>query len=175
MEIQVKLSQGAILPSKAHEDDTGYDLSLINIVKVILTQPTFPGLKSVMFDTGVSDKPPVGYYYEVVPRSSFSNTGFEFVNCVGVIDSGYRGTIKVVLKGYDLENFTLPYRGFQMILRKFEHATIRQVDSLDEHLGFGKCGGTKTYSYAKQVRSCDEGMSVFVTCVMCKNKWMHSG
>jgi len=39
----------------------------------------------------------------------------------------------------------------------------------------GKCGGTKTYSYAKQVRSCDEGMNVFVTCVRCKNKWMHSG
>ena len=39
----------------------------------------------------------------------------------------------------------------------------------------GKCGGTRTYSYAKQVRSCDEGMSVFVTCVKCKHKWMHSG
>ena len=39
----------------------------------------------------------------------------------------------------------------------------------------GKCGGTRTYSYAKQVRSCDEGMSMFVTCVKCKNKWMHSG
>lgn len=39
----------------------------------------------------------------------------------------------------------------------------------------GKCGGTRTYSYSKQVRSCDEGMSVFVTCVKCKNKWMHSG
>ena len=39
----------------------------------------------------------------------------------------------------------------------------------------GKCGGTRTYSYSKQVRSCDEGMSVFVTCVKCKHKWMHSG
>ena len=38
-----------------------------------------------------------------------------------------------------------------------------------------KCEGTKTYSYSKQVRSCDEGMSVFVTCVKCKHKWMHSG
>lgn len=38
-----------------------------------------------------------------------------------------------------------------------------------------KCGGTRTYSYSKQVRSCDEGMNVFVTCVKCKNKWMHSG
>jgi DNA-directed RNA polymerase subunit M/transcription elongation factor TFIIS len=39
----------------------------------------------------------------------------------------------------------------------------------------GKCGSNRTFSYAKQVRSCDEGTSVFATCMNCKNKWVHSG
>ena len=34
-----------------------------------------------------------------------------------------------------------------------------------------KCGSKKTYSYTKQVRSSDEGTTVFCICVMCKNKW----
>lgn len=38
-----------------------------------------------------------------------------------------------------------------------------------------KCGSTKTFSYAKQSRSSDEGTSVFVTCVVCKKQWVCSG
>ena len=86
-----------------------------------------------MFDTGVSVKPPAGYYIDVVPRSSFSKTGYIFSNSVGVIDSTYRGTIKIMIKGDEtLKIMKLPFTGFQMILRKLELASIRQVDSLDE-------------------------------------------
>ena len=34
-----------------------------------------------------------------------------------------------------------------------------------------KCGSKKTYSYTKQIRSADEGTTVFCICVMCKNRW----
>jgi len=125
MEIQVKLSDGAVMPTKAHPEDTGYDLTLISLVK------DNGGI--CMFDTGVSVKPPAGYYIDVVPRSSFSKTGYMFSNSVGVIDSTYRGTIKIMIKGDEtLKNMMLPFTGFQMILRKLELASIRQVESLDE-------------------------------------------
>ena len=38
-----------------------------------------------------------------------------------------------------------------------------------------RCGSRRVFSYAKQVRSCDEGTSVFATCVECKAQWVHSG
>jgi DNA-directed RNA polymerase subunit M/transcription elongation factor TFIIS len=34
-----------------------------------------------------------------------------------------------------------------------------------------KCGSKKTYSYTKQIRSADEGTTVFCICVICKNRW----
>lgn len=38
-----------------------------------------------------------------------------------------------------------------------------------------RCGSRRVFSYAKQVRSCDEGTSVFATCVECKAQWVNSG
>lgn len=39
----------------------------------------------------------------------------------------------------------------------------------------GKCGHSRTFSYTKQTRSCDEGTTVFASCMTCKNKWIHTG
>ena len=38
-----------------------------------------------------------------------------------------------------------------------------------------KCGSKRVFSYSKQVRSCDEGTSVFATCVECQTAWVHTG
>ena len=38
-----------------------------------------------------------------------------------------------------------------------------------------RCGGSRTLSYSRQVRSCDEGTSVYASCMECKNSWVHSG
>ncbi len=37
------------------------------------------------------------------------------------------------------------------------------------------CGSKRVFSYSKQVRSCDEGTSVFANCMECKASWVHSG
>ena len=142
MEIQVKLSDGAVMPSKAHPEDTGYDLTLISVVKDMTISNSSECI--LMFDTGVARKPPVGYYVDVVPRRSFSKTGYSFANCVGVIDSTYRGTVRLVIRGdASLRDLELPYKGFQMILRKFEYSFIRQVDSLEDTVrGCGGFGST---------------------------------
>lgn len=39
----------------------------------------------------------------------------------------------------------------------------------------GKCGSDRTWTATKQVRSADEGTSVFAKCSICKNTWTHSG
>jgi len=142
MEIQVKLSTGAVLPTKAHPSDTGYDLTLIKLEKDMSVIGSNEFI--YMYNTGVAVKPPAGYYLDVVPRSSFSKTGYTFSNSVGVIDSSYRGTIRIVIKGdTSLRDMTLPYTGFQMVLRKLEYSSIRQVDSLDEtERGCGGFGST---------------------------------
>ena len=143
MEVQVKLCGNAVLPTKAHPEDTGYDLTIISIVKDMSIKNSTDVI--YMFDTGVSVKPPSGYYIDVVPRSSFSKTGYHFLNSVGIIDATYRGTIRIVIKGdQSLKDINLPYTGFQMIVRKLEFTSIRQVDSLDETQrgdgGFGSSG-----------------------------------
>lgn len=37
-----------------------------------------------------------------------------------------------------------------------------------------KCKGKKTFSYQKQVRSSDEGFSLFVTCITCNSHWVEN-
>ena len=128
----------AIVPSKAHHDDIGYDLTLIDVAKVVSDKIT-------MYDTGIAVKPPIGYYTEVVPRSSFSKSGYVLANSIGVIDPQYRGTIKVVVLKVDdnAEPIYLPYKGFQLILRKAETCNVKVVDELDEtDRGDGGFGST---------------------------------
>ena len=38
-----------------------------------------------------------------------------------------------------------------------------------------KCGSKKVFSYSKQIRSADEPMTTFATCVICKKQWTYSG
>lgn len=138
-----KTDPNAVIPTKAHPSDTGYDLTLIGVYKDM----SIPGSeqKIIMFDTGIAVCPPDGYYTEVVPRSSLSKTGYMLANSVGIIDASYRGSIKVVVTGDNsLDDLSLPFKGFQLILRKMEEAEIVEVDDLDETVrgdgGFGSTG-----------------------------------
>jgi dUTP pyrophosphatase len=98
-----------------------------------------------MYDTGIAVCPPDGYYTEVVPRSSLSKTGYMLANSVGIIDSSYRGSIKVVVTGDEsLKSLELPFKGFQLVVRKQYHANFAEVDTIDETArgdgGFGSTG-----------------------------------
>tara|TARA_B100001094_G_scaffold195927_1_gene189862 strand:- start:33 stop:467 length:435 start_codon:yes stop_codon:yes gene_type:complete len=104
----------AIIPFRAGENEVGFDLTIISKVKDI-------SHNTAMYDSFISVQPPDGIYFEIVPRSSLSKTGYILTNSIGIIDPTYRGTIKVVLTKINPEapDIELPNKRFQLIPRTF--------------------------------------------------------
>lgn len=90
MVLETVLSDGAPLPRRAKKGDAGLDLTSRETVTLA------PG-ETRTVDTGVSVAIPEGYVGLVFPRSGLGSRGVNLSNCVGVIDSGYRGSIKAPL------------------------------------------------------------------------------
>lgn len=139
--IKVKLlSENAVLPSKSRASDTGYDLTLISIVKRVHIDTG----DVVFYGTGVAVTPPRGYYFDLVPRSSMSKQGIMLANSVGIIDRTYRGEIIVPIKYVGGKNLELPAKVVQLIPRAISHFDVEQVTSLDDTArsggGFGSTG-----------------------------------
>ena len=116
--------KNAIIPTKAHASDVGYDLSIIKVFKQISKAIT-------MYDTGIIIIPTYGYYFEVYARSSLSKTGYILANSVGIIDGNYNGTIKVALIKIDntMPDIKLPFKGMQIILRKMIHFELNNASN----------------------------------------------
>lgn len=122
-----KTSKDAILPSKDRASDSGYDLTAINISKKI-------GSKTVMLDTGIIVEAPFGYYTEIIPRSSIVKSGYILSNSIGIIDNGFKGSLKICLTKIDdnLPDLTLPFKCCQLIIRRHIHYLYEEGLSLDE-------------------------------------------
>lgn len=120
-----KTDSNAILPSKARFSDIGYDLTII--------KPVGPFGSATLYDSCIKLQPEIGWYGEVVPRSSLSKSGYMLANSMGIIDMAYTGTIKVALVKVDptAPDIQLPFRGFQIIFRKATHFEIVEVDEED--------------------------------------------
>ncbi len=138
----IKRDSKAITPFKKRITDEGLD---INITKISEVKEN--GI--ILYDTDLTLIPPFGYYLEISPRSSFGFSGYILTNSKGIIDKNYRGTIKVPLykiipTAPDLE---LPYRGFQLLLKKSYHCIIEEVKESEDNAvttrggnGFGSSG-----------------------------------
>ena len=90
-----RLSEEAVLPSRAHEGDVGFDLHA--------AEPAHlgPGERWSV-GTGVAVEIPDGHAGLVLPRSGLARKhGIALVNSPGLIDSGYRGEITVLLLNTD--------------------------------------------------------------------------
>lgn len=85
-----KLDEKAVVPSKAHKDDSGFDLTFITIKKVVGDV--------IYFGTGIAVQPEPGYYFDVVPRSSISKWPLSMANSVGIIDRDYTGEIIIPVR-----------------------------------------------------------------------------
>lgn len=100
-----------------------------------------------MVPTGIAIAIPTGFAGFVLPRSGLAlKHGISVVNAPGLIDSHYRGELKVVLLNTDMVRPYHVHRGdriAQLVIQRVEDVTWVQVDSLDENDrggGFGHSG-----------------------------------
>jgi dUTP pyrophosphatase len=90
-----RLRDDAVLPERAYEGDAGLDLAACERVELE------PGARAVV-GTGVAVAIPDGHAGFVQPRSGLAaRHGIAVVNSPGLVDSGYRGELKVVLLNTD--------------------------------------------------------------------------
>ena len=129
------------LPTTAHRGDAGVDLH----AREDAVLPTNGG--RVLVPTGLAVAIPVGYMGLVVPRSGLAlKHGVTLVNTPGIIDSGYRGELKVVMINTDPSSDYQVRRGdriAQLIIQELVAVTWREVEELtgeDRGGGFGHSG-----------------------------------
>ena len=96
MELPVaKLKDDAVLPSRAHGGDAGLDLHACEAAHI------GPGERWSV-GTGIAVEIPAGHAGLVLPRSGLAKKhGIALVNAPGLIDSGYRGEVRVLLLNTD--------------------------------------------------------------------------
>lgn len=136
----VRLDQGLPAPDSAHIGDAAVDLH--SRVDVVLD----PGERAAV-PTGIAVAIPQGYAGLVLPRSGHARShGVGVVNGPGLIDSGYRGEISVLLinHGEDEVEFGRGDRIAQLAVVPILEVSWTEVDSLDEtdrgSGGFGSTG-----------------------------------
>jgi len=131
------MEPGAVAPFKSRVSDSGFDLTLIREVK--------RHGRCTLYGTGLQVRPPPGWYFDVVPRSSIIKSGYIAANSVGVIDRSYRGELMVPLIKVDraAPDLILPARVAQMIPRPIVHMLAEPSDRLDvTERGDGGFGST---------------------------------
>lgn len=138
-----KVHKNAQLPFRATQGSAGADLfACIDADVVVLPQ------ERVLIPTGIAielDSPEVGAF--IFPRSSLSTKfGISLANCVGVIDSDYRGEIKIPVINHSNELYTIHNgeRIAQMVILPVVLPTFTEADELSETEradgGFGSTG-----------------------------------
>jgi len=90
-----KLHLDAVVPTYAKKGDAGLDLTAVS--KRVETGNDLEG-EYIEYGTGLAIEIPEGYVGLIFPRSSVSKKDQFLANAVGVIDSGYRGEIKLRFK-----------------------------------------------------------------------------
>ncbi|MEO0492728.1 MAG: dUTP diphosphatase [Actinomycetota bacterium] len=138
----LRLDPDLPLPAYARAGDAGVDLVAREDVTLA------PAGGRALVATGVAIALPEGYAGLVQPRSGLAfKHGVTVLNTPGLIDSGYRGELKVCLINHDpTEPFdvTRGERIAQLVVQAVEHVNFVEVDTLDEsergEKGFGSSG-----------------------------------
>ena len=140
LDIKVKkLHPNAVIPSYSKVGDAGMDLTITSEIE----NTTF----SVSYGFGIAMEIPKNYVGLVFPRSSVRNQELVLSNCVGVIDSGYRGELQATFKktnGLDSLKYKVGERGAQIIILPYPQVKMVESEELSNTErgdgGFGSTG-----------------------------------
>jgi len=138
MKLEVKkIKKGAQLPSRGHKGDAGLDLFSCQECKL-------DSFEAKPISTGIKIAIPDGYVGLIWDKSSISLKSVH--RLAGVIDSGYRGEVKVVLINLGKETFRIE-KGMkiaQMLIQPVGDLKVKEVQSLKKtgrgEGGFGSTG-----------------------------------
>lgn len=136
MRIKTKLDPGAFIPQRAHSTDAGLDL-------FSMTEHTIPAKNMAVIDTGCHVQLPVDHVGFIKSKSSLMLKG---ITTDGTIDSGYVGSIRVVLFNHSNQDYTV--RAGQKIAQLVILPIITPTPEIVGHLddtergtgGFGSTG-----------------------------------
>lgn len=166
MKLKVKkLGENAILPTRGSSSAAGWDLYSAESVDIKSGETT-------MIHTGIAIEIPEGYFGAIYARSGLATKqGLRPANCVGVIDSDYRGeiivalhsdatdfaivqeqnlislrvTAKIVADPQSAKHVEMGERVAQLVIQKYEDIELEEVDELDStERGEGGFGSTGT-------------------------------
>ena len=122
-----RLRTDAVLPERAYDGDAGLDLAACERVELA------PGERAVV-GTGLAVAIPEGYAGFVQPRSGLADRhGISIVNSPGLIDSGYRGELKVILINTDSSHAFLVEPGMriaQLVVLEVPQLELAETDEL---------------------------------------------
>ena len=133
-----KLHPDAVIPKYSKDGDAGMDLTIVREIE----NTSF----SVSYGFGIAMEIPKGYVGLIFPRSSVRNQDLILSNCVGVVDSGYRGELQATFKktnGLDSIKYKVGERGAQIVILPYPTVYMAEVPELSStERGTGGFGST---------------------------------
>lgn len=133
-----KLHEDAIIPTKAHESDSGWDLYILGDIEI---KPK----ETVIIPTGIAIKLPPFYEAQVRPRSGVTSKTKLRVQ-LGTIDNDYTGDVGIIVDNIGDEPIALNsgYKLAQLVVQQLPNTVIEVVDDLEHGIrgdkGFGSSG-----------------------------------
>ncbi len=140
LKVKIKKINDAKMPFYAHKGDSGVDLYA---AEDYLIKP----MERKLIGTGIKIDVPYGYEAQIRPKSGLAlEHGISHANCIGTIDSCYRGEIKIPIINFGSNPYKIEKgkKIAQMVFAKVEEAVFEEVEELAEtarnEKGFGSTG-----------------------------------
>lgn len=166
------LNKDAILPTKAHDTDAGFDLYIpFDFILRIIYQEGY----AAIIETGIAVEVPDGKFSLLKERSSLAARGM--VITAGVIDYGYRGEIRIVC--HNISNIPISFKKgdkiAQLLVLPFYSSKAEEVEDVSktsrEDKGFGSSDKLEFTRYEWRCHNCQTVNPKDINCCYtCRNK-----